>query len=257
MHATILLVEDEVVSRRALTTFLEDEGYSVAVVASGEAALRLMGDHHSFDAVITNLELSGSVDGLDVLKQFERTNPGRCRILISGNTVLQSSCDLDGAVFLPKPLDLEELLRTVRAFPPTPPSVRWLFALLIVVNESVTPPFPKITPIIPIRRSTVFEDVDWTYELKYDGFRALAYLGGGQCRLISRRGNQLKRFDGLCRSIGKTVRAPNAVMDGEIVALDNSGMPAFNDLLQRKSRIVYFAFDLLCWTAMICANCLC
>jgi two-component system cell cycle sensor histidine kinase/response regulator CckA len=114
MRTTILLVEDEAVSRRALTAFLEDEGYSVEVVADGDAALRLLGDHHSFDAVITNLELGGSVDGLDVLKHFERTNPGRCKILISGNTVLESSCDLVGAAFLPKPVDLEKLLRTVR-----------------------------------------------------------------------------------------------------------------------------------------------
>jgi bifunctional non-homologous end joining protein LigD len=105
--------------------------------------------------------------------------------------------------------------------------------------------FPRITPIIPVRRSAPFEHADWVYELKYDGFRALAYVSEGQCRLISRRGNQLKRFEALCGSIPIEVKANNAVIDGEVVALGASGMPALYDLLKRRSRIVYFAFDLL------------
>jgi bifunctional non-homologous end joining protein LigD len=109
----------------------------------------------------------------------------------------------------------------------------------------VTRTFPSISPIIPVRRSAIFAHADWVCELKYDGFRALAYVGDGQCRLISRRGNQLKRFDELCRSIPTEVRARDAVIDGEIVALNQSGMPAFYDLLKRRNRIVYFGFDLL------------
>jgi bifunctional non-homologous end joining protein LigD len=109
----------------------------------------------------------------------------------------------------------------------------------------VTQAFPRITPIIPVRRSDLFGHGGWVYELKYDGFRALAYVADGQCRLISRKGNQLKRFDELCRSIPAEVKAQSAVLDGEVVALNQSGMPAFYDLLKRRNRIVYFAFDLL------------
>ena len=36
--------------------------------------------------------------------------------------------------------------------------------------------FPKISPIIPVRRRDLFESAEWVYELKHDGFRALAYL---------------------------------------------------------------------------------
>jgi bifunctional non-homologous end joining protein LigD len=111
--------------------------------------------------------------------------------------------------------------------------------------QAMTPSFPRITPIIPVRRSVVFDHADWVYELKYDGFRALAYVADGHCRLISRRGNQLKRFDELCRSISAELRAQDAVIDGEVVALNQSGMPAFYDLLKRRNRIVYFAFDVL------------
>ena len=70
---------------------------------------------------------------------------------------------------------------------------------------------PKFSPIIPVRRSAVFHSGEWVYELKYDGFRALGYLDKGWCRLVSRNGNQFKRFDELSRSIGKEIKARNAV----------------------------------------------
>jgi ATP-dependent DNA ligase len=56
--------------------------------------------------------------------------------------------------------------------------------------------FPRISPIIPVRRD-LFESAEWVYELKHDGFRALAYLDGGRSRFISRRGNEMKRFNDL------------------------------------------------------------
>jgi bifunctional non-homologous end joining protein LigD len=49
----------------------------------------------------------------------------------------------------------------------------------------------------------------------------------------------------LCSAIGKELKVTNAVVDGEIVAIDDSGMPAFYDLIKRKAQVVYFAFDLL------------
>jgi bifunctional non-homologous end joining protein LigD len=105
--------------------------------------------------------------------------------------------------------------------------------------------FPKISPIIPERRPDIFEHPDWLYELKHDGFRALAYLDEGRCRFVSRKGNEMGRFEDLRASIGKELKVRNAVLDGEIVAIDESGMPAFYDLMKRRREVVYFAFDLL------------
>jgi bifunctional non-homologous end joining protein LigD len=105
--------------------------------------------------------------------------------------------------------------------------------------------FPKISPIIPERQPGIFEHPDWVYELKHDGFRALAYLDQGRCRLVSRRGNEMKRFEDLRASLGNELKVKNAVLDGEIVAVDESGMPAFYNLMKRKRQTVYFAFDLL------------
>ena len=105
--------------------------------------------------------------------------------------------------------------------------------------------FPKISPIIPVRRRDLFESAEWVYELKHAGFRALAYLNSGGCRLISRRGNQMKRFSDLAASIAKELKVKDAVLDGEIVALDSDGMPAFYDLMKRQCQAVYYAFDII------------
>jgi len=48
--------------------------------------------------------------------------------------------------------------------------------------------FSKISPIIPVRRLDLFDSAEWVYELKHDGFRAIAYLDGGCFRFVSRRG---------------------------------------------------------------------
>ena len=93
--------------------------------------------------------------------------------------------------------------------------------------------FPKISPIIPVRRRDLFESAEWVYELKHDGFRALAYLDAGRCRLVSRRGNEMKRFNDLSACIAEELKVANAVLDGEIVALDGNGRPAFYDLMKR------------------------
>lgn len=105
--------------------------------------------------------------------------------------------------------------------------------------------FPKISPIIPVRRHDLFESAEWVYELKHDGFRALAYLDGGRCRLVSRRGNEMKRFSDLSACIAKELKVKDAVLDGELCALDGDGKPAFYNLMKRQCQAVYYAFDIL------------
>jgi bifunctional non-homologous end joining protein LigD len=105
--------------------------------------------------------------------------------------------------------------------------------------------FPKISPLIPVRRRDLLQSAEWVYEVKHDGFRAIAYVGGGRCRFVSRRGNEMKRFADLSACIAKELRVKDAVLDGEIVALDRAGRPAFYDLMKRQCQAVYYAFDLL------------
>jgi bifunctional non-homologous end joining protein LigD len=104
---------------------------------------------------------------------------------------------------------------------------------------------PAFHPIAVSRRPHPFDDSQWLFELKYDGFRALAYLDNGRCRLVSRNGHAFASFAELASSIARQADATTAIFDGEIVCLDAKGRPRFNDLLFRRRSPVFFAFDLL------------
>jgi ATP-dependent DNA ligase len=81
-----------------------------------------------------------------------------------------------------------------------------------------------------------FDHPDWLFELKYDGFRGLAYIEAGGPRLVSRKGNTYKSFGGLCASIAAELGQRSAVLGGEIVYLDGDGRPQFYSLLRRRGR---------------------
>jgi bifunctional non-homologous end joining protein LigD len=89
-----------------------------------------------------------------------------------------------------------------------------------------------------------FDDPDYIFELKHDGFRALAYIDAGECKLVSRNLNHFKSFESLKKSLDK-LPVQNAILDGEIVCLDSQGVSQFNELFSRRGRPVFYAFDLL------------
>jgi bifunctional non-homologous end joining protein LigD len=85
------------------------------------------------------------------------------------------------------------------------------------------------------------------FEIKFDGFRALAQIEDSECTLISRNNNVFKRFDGLRRALpGDLKDVRGAVLDGEIVVLDAEGRSLFNPLMSSNSVPVFAAFDVLC-----------
>ena len=88
----------------------------------------------------------------------------------------------------------------------------------------------------------------WLFEVKWDGYRALTYLEAGEAKLVSRNGNDLtERFRGIANAIPRTVKTPDAVLDGEVCALDEDGRPSFSAMQQGKAGtpIVYEVFDVL------------
>jgi len=95
------------------------------------------------------------------------------------------------------------------------------------------------------RRTEPFDSDDYIFELKIDGFRSLAYIENGQCDLVSRNGNTFRNFKDLAQWIGENLRVENAVIDGEVAGVEDSGRPVFNDLLFRRRECVFFTFDLL------------
>jgi bifunctional non-homologous end joining protein LigD len=98
---------------------------------------------------------------------------------------------------------------------------------------------------MPLERREPFDHPDWFFELKYDGFRALAYVDGGGAKLVSRRNLVYRRFDDLSSQLSLEVNADDVVLDGEIVKLDESGRPVFLDLMRRRGPFCFVAFDLL------------
>ena len=71
------------------------------------------------------------------------------------------------------------------------------------------------------------------FELKHDGFRALAYLEDGRCRLVSRHRNVYKSFETL-RDALSTLKAKSGILDGEIVCLDSDPF----DLVLKSSHVL-------------------
>ena len=90
-----------------------------------------------------------------------------------------------------------------------------------------------------------FDDPDFIFELKHDGFRAVAYIDRDGCRLVSRNLKSLP-FKSLRASLG-TMDVTDAILDGEIIVLNKDGVSQFNSLLSHKGEnvAVFYAFDLL------------
>jgi bifunctional non-homologous end joining protein LigD len=88
-----------------------------------------------------------------------------------------------------------------------------------------------------------FDHSDYIFELKHDGFRAIAYLQNGESKLVSSNQRNLG-FEVLKRSLAK-LPVENAILDGEVICVDAQGVSQFNQLLSRKGEPVFYAFDLL------------
>ncbi len=109
---------------------------------------------------------------------------------------------------------------------------------------------PKIEPQLATLVQNPPEGDEWLHEIKYDGFRAIAYLDRGEIHLVSRNGLSFdQRFESVRRAL-MSFPVDRAILDGEICALDEHGRPRFA-LLQHaiqnptESRLRYFVFDLL------------
>jgi|SRR6516162_3572672 len=101
---------------------------------------------------------------------------------------------------------------------------------------------PRIHPMRLRLVGKPFDHPDYIFELKHDGFRAVAYMQNGECKLIPRNLNNL-RFNSLKKELAKLL-VGKAIIDGEIVCLDAQGVSQFYQLLSRKAEPVFYAFDL-------------
>ena len=104
---------------------------------------------------------------------------------------------------------------------------------------------PRVQPIRPTWRKDPFDHADWLFDMKADGFRGLCYVEQGRNRLISRNWNTFDRFADLADAVAGELGVREAVLDGEVIAADETGRPQFYELLRRTRTPAYVAFDLL------------
>ncbi len=124
--------------------------------------------------------------------------------------------------------------------------------LIVRKREDSAPPSDKVSlgrryrPMLATLEKSVPQGDGWVFEVKWDGYRALAYLRGGDVKLLSRRDNDLTgRFQNVAKEIAKAVKSPDAVLDGEVCALDDEGRASFSAMQQGGAPLVYYVFDLL------------
>lgn len=116
-----------------------------------------------------------------------------------------------------------------------------------------------IHPMLATSVDKPFDGPEWLFEIKWDGYRAVAFIEDGKFRLVSRNQNELTPRYPELKNLPKSVKAKTAILDGEVVALDEQGRASFSLMQQRtgfrphgRSRaanadvpVLYYAFDLL------------
>src|SRR5437660_5052 len=130
----------------------------------------------------------------------------------------------------------------------------------VAVSAPVKRPMPTtIHPMLAESIEKPFDDPDWLFEIKWDGYRAIAFIENGKVRLVSRNQNELTARYPELKDMPKFVKAKTAILDGEVVALDEDGKASFSLMQQRTGfrpggrqaardagvRVLYYAFDLL------------
>jgi bifunctional non-homologous end joining protein LigD len=120
--------------------------------------------------------------------------------------------------------------------------------LLIKGSDAETPPAPDraYRPMLATPADELPHGELWSYEVKFDGYRALAHVRGGDCTLVSRNDNDLTgRFPEVAKAVARAVKSPNAVVDGEVCRVDPTGRASFSELQRGTGALVFYAFDLL------------
>ncbi len=128
------------------------------------------------------------------------------------------------------------------------------------LDGAIKRPMPTaIHPMLATPVDEPFDGPDWLFEIKWDGYRAVAFLDNGKVRLVSRNQNELTQRYPELKDLPQFVKAKNAILDGEVVALDEQGRASFSLMQQRTGfrpggrraaakadvPVLYYAFDLL------------
>src|SRR5205085_1559329 len=118
-----------------------------------------------------------------------------------------------------------------------------------IIKQGARSTMPSdIIPMFATLTDKPFDDKDWLFEIKWDGYRALAYVQNKQVRLLSRKNLSFnEKFAPVVRALEELEL--QALLDGEIVAINEDGKADFQ-LLQQwqktgRGELVYYVFDVL------------
>src|ERR1700750_2919421 len=118
-----------------------------------------------------------------------------------------------------------------------------------LLAQGTKSPFPEnITPMLATLVDKPFDEEGWLYEVKWDGYRAVIYLNNGEVQMRSRNN---KSFDEKFYSLHAALQQwkINAVLDGEIIVINDKGISNFSDLQNWRSEadgeLILYLFDVL------------
>ena len=116
----VLLVEDEFLIRMLVADELRDEGYQVIEASNAHEALEVLGGVVP-DAIISDVRMPGSIDGMDLLAVVRKSFPNLPMILVSGHAYPEDALAAGATRFMAKPFRLGEVVDTIRDVlnPPT------------------------------------------------------------------------------------------------------------------------------------------
>ncbi|WP_333862099.1 DNA ligase D [Sphingobacterium sp.] len=123
------------------------------------------------------------------------------------------------------------------------------YSIVELLKESPKQAFyTAVQPMLATLVDKPFDDEDWVYEVKWDGYRAIAFMKNGQVELKSRNDKSFnEKFYPIYDSL-KSMEL-NAVVDGEVVVLEKNGTANFGSLQNWRSEadgdLVYYVFDIL------------
>jgi CheY-like chemotaxis protein len=117
--ARILIVEDEVLTRFTLAEWLRAEGHDVVeAVSADEAVVVLASPMVEVDAVISDVQMPGSMNGLEFARHIHKEFPALPVILVSGHVLENEAKEAGAALFFRKPYDLVKLSEHIAALVP-------------------------------------------------------------------------------------------------------------------------------------------
>ncbi len=205
-------------------------------IERGDFKFRLHGKKLHGDFVLVRTKQNKGKDWLLIKKRDEHTidhwNIDQyARSVKTGRTQEEIAASLDG-----DPTQLEKIPGAVAASMPA-----------------------TLAPMMAFSASQPPADPGWMFEVKWDGVRALCFLDRDGIRMISRNGNAMDRQYPELAVLRDAVDADSAILDGEIVALDERGLPSFGALqhrmhvsdpssaaaYSRKLPVTLYLFDLL------------